>query len=84
MLVFPNPAANRIRIEIPNGVDGQATFTAYDLKGCICDSQSIPMWEGDAGATGWIDLQLAQGTYVIEVVTSDGSALREVLLIERR
>ncbi len=84
MLVFPNPAANRIRIEIPNGVDGQATFNAYDLKGCICDSQSIPMWEGDAGATGWIDLQLAQGTYVIEVVTSDGSALREVLLIERR
>ncbi len=72
--VFPNPSNGQFIIEL-NGVDGKATMNIVDMMGRNVYTQAIIL---NGTFRKAIALNVAKGTYVMQVVTTNGIATRKV------
>jgi hypothetical protein len=72
--VFPNPSNGQFVVEL-NGVDGKATMNIVDMMGRNVYTQAIIL---NGTFRKAIALNVAKGTYVMQVVTSNGIATRKV------
>jgi Zn-dependent metalloprotease len=71
--IYPNPASDELRIELPSGVVfREATFyTSNGLKAMQSNKLS--------GNNSFNISQLAKGTYVVKIETSHGSAVKKIV-----
>lgn len=74
LLVFPNPSNGQFIIEL-NGVEGKATMNIVDMLGRNVYTQAIVL---NGAFRKGINLNVAKGTYVMQVVTVNGIATRKV------
>lgn len=80
--VFPNPAHDRVRFTLRNAAEGPAQVQLYALTGERVAEETAQLWSTEDGASGWLDLRVRPGAYVLVVAPGSGDPGRCVVIVQ--
>ena len=80
--VFPNPATDRVRFTLSGGTEGMARVRWFGLNGRLIADETTYLWATEDGASGWIDVNVAPGGYVLIVDPQVGERGRGVVIVQ--
>jgi hypothetical protein len=75
--VFPNPSKGSFSVELNNALSDAYSVTVTDLTGKIISSQSM---QGSMSKLATFDLQLAQGSYLVNVSDGTNNAVQKLII----
>jgi PKD repeat protein len=79
ILLYPNPAAERIHLEFNASEDGQGEYTIYDLRGAVVAHSKIQTIEGENELE--IDIhELPAGSYILQFTRNHNTDRKQFIV----